>query len=210
MTKTIIIIIFLLVFKTNAAQDTIYLKNGQVISAQILKVNFNSVEYQLFNYSKGPLFKKYINAIHFIKYQNNTIDVFNQDSSEITITNIYQSTTISLSEVEINDLNSEDLDSLARRDANLYYNTKNLGTNVFFTSFLFGPVIGCFSAAIIKGQTPSESNLNMPIKPTLNSEIYKTAYKQEASKLKKEKVNRNNVVGSLLSLIVTAIYLYIR
>ncbi len=206
MKKIVIFALLLFVFKTNHAQDSIYLKSGQIVSSQIIRIGINTIEYQLFNYSDGPIFKKYLNEIYLIKYQNKTIDFFNKDSIFNQNAQIVQATNIPINDIDINILSSSELEILGRRDAQENYDTRYLGASVFFTSFILGPIGGLVSAAIIKGKTPSEGNLNMPITPTLASPIYQTAYKQEASNIKKRNVNTSSAFGVTLSLLIWSIY----
>ncbi len=75
MTK-FLIFCFVLVGLFTSAQDTLYKRSGESISAKIKEISNTEISYNRFDMLDGPLFKISKNDIHKIKYLNGTIDSF--------------------------------------------------------------------------------------------------------------------------------------
>lgn len=58
------------------AQDTIYKRNGEIISTKVIEINLKEVTYKRSDLLDGPLFISNINEIRKIKYYNGAIDTF--------------------------------------------------------------------------------------------------------------------------------------
>jgi hypothetical protein len=58
------------------AQDTIYKRNGEILSAKIIEINSTEIKYQRADMKDGPLFVNYKNDIKKIKYAVGIIDSF--------------------------------------------------------------------------------------------------------------------------------------
>ncbi len=58
------------------AQDTIYKRNGELLSAKILEISASEIKYKRFDMQDGPLFVSGTNEIKKIKFSNGAIDSF--------------------------------------------------------------------------------------------------------------------------------------
>ena len=75
----------LIILLTNlSAQDTIYKKDGSVISAKIIEINTSDVKYKNSSNPDGPLYSLYKTDIFRIKYQNGMSDTFSVTPKQIT------------------------------------------------------------------------------------------------------------------------------
>ena len=59
-----------------SAQDTIYKRSGELISAKVLEINTKEISYKRFDLLEGPLYIANKNDIKKIKYATGTIDSF--------------------------------------------------------------------------------------------------------------------------------------
>lgn len=57
-----------------AAQDTIIKLNKERIATKIIEINEKDVKFRKFSYPDGPLYSELKSEIHYIKFQNGSID----------------------------------------------------------------------------------------------------------------------------------------
>lgn len=70
-------------------QDTIYYKNGTIISSKVSEINQTQITYKKSNNLDGPNYIVNRNDISVIKYNNGSIEVFNtMDSAKVVNNNI--------------------------------------------------------------------------------------------------------------------------
>ena len=62
------------------AQDVITKRNGDEILAKILEVNPTEIKYKRYDNPDGPLYVILKNDVLFVKYENGTNEVFDQES----------------------------------------------------------------------------------------------------------------------------------
>ena len=74
--KHIILIFLFTAYFNCSAQDTLYKRNGEILSTKILEISSTEIKYKRFNLQDGPLFISDKNEIRKIKYFNGTIDSF--------------------------------------------------------------------------------------------------------------------------------------
>lgn len=74
--RVLLILILCLVHCFLNAQDTIYKRSGEIISAKVLEINTKEVSYKRADLLDGPLFVINKNEIKKIKYVTGTIDSF--------------------------------------------------------------------------------------------------------------------------------------
>lgn len=74
--RVLLIFIFCFVQFFLNAQDTIYKRNGEIISAKVLEINTKEISYKRADLLQGPLFIINKNEIKKIKYVTGTIDSF--------------------------------------------------------------------------------------------------------------------------------------
>jgi hypothetical protein len=74
--KTLLIFCLLLVCATGKAQDTIYKRNKEVISAKIAEISSTEVKYKRFAMQDGPLFVIGRDEVQKIKFANGAVDSF--------------------------------------------------------------------------------------------------------------------------------------
>lgn len=74
--RILLIFIFCFVEFFLNAQDTIYKRNGELISAKVLEINTKEISYKRFDLLDGPLFIINKNEVKKIKYVTGTIDSF--------------------------------------------------------------------------------------------------------------------------------------
>jgi len=78
-TKTITLLAFLILFGLSAmAQDVIYLINGDKINSIVQEIGTDYVKYKKFDNQTGPIYNVPIAQIFRIKYENGSIDIFNE------------------------------------------------------------------------------------------------------------------------------------
>lgn len=81
------VIFLLLVSFASYAQDTIYKLSNEAIAAKILEINDQSVKFKKFNNLDGPLYSELKSEIHYIKYQNGSIDSVTKKSTVVASVN---------------------------------------------------------------------------------------------------------------------------
>lgn len=81
MKKFILILMSLFLFTAVNAQDVIFKKNGDEISAKVEEVGVYEVKYKKFDNQDGPLYTLLKTEIFMIKFANGTKEVFNTESN---------------------------------------------------------------------------------------------------------------------------------
>jgi hypothetical protein len=97
--RIFIVLLLVLACKILPAQDTIVMKNGDLIVAKIIEVNESSVKYKKFSYQEGPLFIISIERIAEIRYADGSKDTFagnNSKPSEARDSSLYGRNLLSL------------------------------------------------------------------------------------------------------------------
>lgn len=74
--RVLLIFIFCFTHLLSKAQDTIYKRSGEIISAKVLEINPKEISYKRTDLLDGPLFVINKNEIKKIKYVTGTIDSF--------------------------------------------------------------------------------------------------------------------------------------
>lgn len=73
------------------AQDTIYKRTGEIISAKVIEVNIKEISYKRSDLLEGPLFVINKNEIKKIKYLTGSVDSFSVAKPVVQNTLVYQS-----------------------------------------------------------------------------------------------------------------------
>lgn len=198
MKKIFITLIILYLMPFLKAQDTISLKNGQLIAAKIIKVEETQMSYYFFNLQNGPLFIKNLSSINWVKYGNGYIDSFFQfilDTNKLKVLANNKSDNIKL------DFTINQLDSIAEKDVYENY-TRTSGGAVFFTTLLTTPIIGGITSLIVGNTPPSRGNLNLPNKTIIQNEQYVNLYTKKAFKIKKQQVTKNFFTAAVINIFI--------
>lgn len=87
------VIVLLLISFVSYAQDTIFKLNNEAIAAKILEINDLNIKFKKFSNLDGPLYSELKSEIHYIKYQNGSVDSITKGSSVATTVNPSTSTT---------------------------------------------------------------------------------------------------------------------
>lgn len=77
------VIVLLLLSIVSYAQDTIYKLSNEAIAAKILEINDQNIKFKKFSYLDGPLYSELKSEIHYIKYQNGTVDSITKRNSVV-------------------------------------------------------------------------------------------------------------------------------
>ncbi len=88
MKRFILILIGIVFFSTLQAQDVIFKKNGDEISAKIEEVGITEVKYKKFDNQDGPWYTIQKSEVFMIKYANGTKEVFSADATVTTGENV--------------------------------------------------------------------------------------------------------------------------
>ena len=125
--KFIIITLLLTIFSGVAmAQDIIYLRNGEEISAIVQKVGATEIEYKKSTNSTGPSYTVPKSDVFMIKYKNGEKDIFQQTSEtpkkeEPEKTNQMSSNSASITKFEFENMDDDDVEKFLRTyNADLY------------------------------------------------------------------------------------------
>lgn len=77
--KQLFLFVITLVFSLNTyAQDTLVLRNGNKVLSKVLEIGTTEVSYKIWSNINGPTYKVSRNDISYIKYNNQTIETFEQ------------------------------------------------------------------------------------------------------------------------------------
>jgi hypothetical protein len=171
----IYLILSLFINSIARSQDIITWRSGGTISAKVLKVSPDNIEYDNHVLVGGlPVTITIpipISAIAFITYQNGTRDTSPESKTDANVNHSEGVYT---------------LEERGRLDAAMYYNGGPRAFNGGLLSGLY-PFYGIISVAIIASTRPKEETLNFPYPELLDNYEYSRAYRQKAFQIKKKK-----------------------
>lgn len=78
MTKQVFFIILILFSITAKAQDTVVLRNGNILSVKVTEVSKAQIKYLLWDNQEGPVYVQEVSDIYMIKYHNGTKKIYEQ------------------------------------------------------------------------------------------------------------------------------------
>ena len=183
----LIIALCIISISTNA-QDLITKKDGTDISAKVLEITILEVKYKKFDNLSGPIFTMLKSDVLMIKYENGTNDVFNET---VSADNVSSST--------------DDMCEKAKEDANMYYPVKNTGAAwSMATTIAISPLFGIIPTLICSNAEPKDINLHYPDRDLMKNYDYNRCYKEEALKMKKQKIFKLAGIGSGIWLLALA------
>lgn len=81
------VIVLLLISFVSYAQDTIFKLNKEAIAAKILELNDLNIKFKKFSNLDGPLFSELKSEIHYIKYQNGSVDSVTRKNTVVASVN---------------------------------------------------------------------------------------------------------------------------
>ncbi len=208
-TKLILAFLLFFICQKNFAQDIILFKNGESVKVKILVAENenNEIEYVYFNDTLGPVFKVPLKTISLIK-SNEQVKVI-ETQTELVYDSLL-SPLKPMNKIDINNFSCHQLDSMGRTHAQINFNSTVVGTSIFLTTLFTGPINGAVASVVSNSKTPNTQNLNMPISPLIESEIYQNAYKKEVHKARNEKIIKNYWGANLSLFSVFLIYYYSR
>lgn len=173
------------------AQDIITKRNGDEIPAKVIEVGIEEVKFKKFDNIEGPLIVIAKSDIIFIKYENGSKEIFEDIKAAVIKNN---------SQTPIN------WKFQAENDAIRYYRGyRGAQAGTFWTSLLFGPIIGLIPAIATSVKKPTKQvYLQYPNAEYFNNPEYKETYMHRAYKRKKHKVWGMYALGSGLSIGLSA------
>jgi hypothetical protein len=189
-TKLVFVFLLFFICQKTFAQDIILFKNGESVKVKILVAENenNEIEYVYFNDTLGPVFKVPLKTISLIKSKG-TLQVL-ETQTEIIYDSLL-SPLLPMNKIDINQFSCHQLDSMGRTHAQINFNSRNVGSSIFLTTLLTGPISGAIASLVSNSKTPNTYHLNMPVTPLLESEIYQNAYKKQVHKARQEKIEKN-------------------
>jgi hypothetical protein len=208
-TKLVLVFLLFFICQKTFAQDVILFKNGESVKVKILVAENenNEIEYVYFNDTLGPVFKVPLKTISLIK-SNEQVKVI-ETQTELVYDSLL-SPLKPMNKIDINSFSCHQLDSMGRTHAQINFNSTVVGTSIFLTTLFTGPINGAVASVVSNSKTPNTQNLNMPVSPLIESEIYQNAYKKEIHKARKEKIVKNYWGANLSLFSVFLIYYYSR
>lgn len=81
MTKQVFFIILILFSITAKAQDTVVLRNGNILSVKVTEVSKAQIKYLLWDNQEGPVYVQEVSDIYMIKYHNGTKKIYEQSQA---------------------------------------------------------------------------------------------------------------------------------
>jgi hypothetical protein len=180
------------------AQDTLSMRSGENILVKVIEVSnvrlkqkntfkgyievgTAEVKYKKLDNLNGPIFSILKSDLLIIKYENGTKDDFS-----------------SIKKIEEYNLSGIDPYIQGKLDAQRYYNGyKTAGTIAFISNFAYIPIIPSLIFSIAAtSKIPKDENLNYPSISLMQNEQYANSYRQEAKKIKNQKIWKNFRVGA--------------
>ena len=183
-----ILLFFLFICSSNItkAQDTLSTRYGETILVKVIEVGTAEVKYKKLDNLNGPVFSMLKSDLLMIKYENGTKEDFS-----------------SIKKIEEYNLSGIDPYIQGKNDAQRYYKgDKTAGTIVLISNFI--PFVGIIPSLVVSiaatSKIPKDENLNYPSISLMQNEQYANSYRQEAKKIKNQKIWKNFRVGILVSL----------
>jgi len=163
------------------AQDTLSMRSSENILVKVIEVGTSEVKYKKIDNLNGPIFSILKSDLLIIKYENGTKDDFS-----------------SIKKIEGYNLSGIDPYIQGKLDAQRYYNGyKTAGTIAFISNFAYIPIIPSLIFSIAAtSKIPKDENLNYPSISLMQNEQYANSYRQEAKKIKNQKIWKNFRVGA--------------
>jgi hypothetical protein len=173
------------------AQDTLSMRSGENILVKVIEVGTSEVKYKKIDNLNGPIFSILKSDLLIIKYENGTKDDFS-----------------SIKKIEEYNLSGIDPYIQGKLDAQRYYNGyKTAGTIAFISNFAYIPIIPSLIFSIAAtSKIPKDENLNYPSISLMQNEQYANSYRQEAKKIKNQKIWKNFRVGARIGGSILLIY----
>lgn len=183
--KFVIQLAVLLCITNIHAQDTIRLRNCEVLTAKVTEINISRVKFKADANSSKELSIP-VNEVSAIKCHDGTANIFTEADWD---------TAEAITATGLDTLNHEYLYQKGIRDARLCYDGyHNAGTAAFFLTGSLGFIGACQSELI--GRTPPRiENLNYPSETLINNPDYYNGYMHQAMHIKYNKVGWNSLGG---------------
>ena len=169
------------------AQDTLSMRSGENMLVKVIEVGTSEVKYRKLDNLNGPIFSILKSDLLTIKYENGTKDDFSSVKKEE------------------NNFSGYDPYIQGKNDAQRYYKgDKNAGTILLISNIIpFLAIIPSLGFYIVNSsKIPKDENLNYPSISLMQNEKYANSYRQEAKKIKNQKIWKNFGVGVLLGMTV--------
>lgn len=157
-----------------SAQDVIQLKNGEEIRGRVTEIGVSTISYKKLSNPDGPQYNVEKEQVSAIRYENETVEVFDEGSDKST--------------TEKSDV---DYFIKGQLDADRYYvNYKTASTSTLFVSLL-SPLVGLIPAIATSATPPKEINLGYPSSELYEINDYRRGYQLRARKIKSRQVWTN-------------------
>ena len=174
------------------AQDTLSMRSGENMLVKVIEVGTSEVKYRKLDNLNGPIFSILKSDLLTIKYENGTKDDFSSVKKEE------------------NNFSGYDPYIQGKNDAQRYYKgDKTAGTILLISNFI--PLVAIIPSLVFNiansSKIPKDENLNYPSISLMQNEKYADSYRQEAKKIKNQKIWKNLKVGftwSLLPILIIA------
>lgn len=82
MKKIYLFILMIVLAMAVKAQDTVVLRNGDILSVKVTEVSNSQIKYLLWDNQNGPVYVQEVGDIFMVKYQNGRKEVFDQKKYE--------------------------------------------------------------------------------------------------------------------------------
>ena len=163
------------------AQDTLSMRSGETILVKVIEVGTTEVKYKKLDNLNGPVFSLLKSDLFVIKYENGTKEDFS-----------------SIKKIEENNFSGYDPYIQGKNDAQRYYKgDKTAGTIVLISNLFVLPILPSLVFYIANtSKIPKDENLNYPSISLMQNEKYADSYRQEAKKIKNQKIWKNFRVGA--------------
>jgi hypothetical protein len=158
------------------------MRSGENILVKVIEVGTTEVKYKKLDNLNGPVFSMLKSDLLTIKYENGTKEDFS-----------------SIKKIEEYNLSGIDPYIQGKNDAQRYYKgDKTAGTIVLISNFI--PLVAIIPSLVFyianTSKIPKDENLNYPSISLMQNEQYANSYRQEAKKIKNQKIWKNCRVGA--------------